>query len=441
MAAPLAHWAMPEPGAAELARAIAGGRIDARALVRQCLDRYEAQEADIHAWAWFDPDHALAQARALDQGPHRGPLHGIPVGVKDVLDTFDMPTAMGSPIYAGHRPPMDAACVALARAAGALVLGKTVTAEFAGSAPGATVNPHDMRRTPGGSSSGSAAAVATGMVPLAFGTQTGGSVLRPAAFCGVTGFKPSFGRWNRAGVKPYADSLDTVGAIAPALEDIELLDAVMVGRPATLAHDRDVVKTLTPPRIGLCRTHLWDLAAPETTAAIEDASMRLSAAGAQVAELEWPAGFADITYWRPFIASRERALAMTDEWQRHRARLSALLQRGIEHGLAVSSTDYAAALRFTLEQRVRAAALFEHFDVLLTPCTTGIAPLGLESTGDPRFQELWTLLHLPALSLPTHQGPAAMPVAIQLVGPRGGDERLIAMARWVSHQLGHWQHR
>ncbi len=428
-------------GTAEMARAMADGRLDARTAVQQSLEQCAMHEPQLHAWAWLDPDHAMAQARAIDAGPYRGPLHGIPLGVKDVIDTFDMPTAMGSPIYAGHRPPADAACVAIARAAGAVILGKTVTAEFAGSAPGPTVNPHDASRTPGGSSSGSAAAVAAGMVSAAFGTQTGGSVLRPAAFCGVVGFKPGFGRWNRTGIKPYADNLDTAGVLATSLEDIELLDAVMTGRPATLARDADVLRAVSVPRIGLCRTHLWDQAAPETIAAIEDAAARLAVAGASVSAVTLPTGFADITRWRPVLASRERAVAMTDEWQRHRAHLSAVLHKGIEQGLAVDAARYAAALAFTLDQRVRAASLFEHCDILLAPCAHGEAPVGLASTGDPRFQEIWTLLHLPALSLPTHRGPNGLPVAIQLVGQRHDDERLIALGRWVMHHLGHWQHR
>jgi amidase len=429
------------PGAAAMARAIAGGALDAQTAVRQFLDRCATHEPQIHAWAWLDPDHAMAQARSLDAGPHLGPLQGIPLGVKDVIDTFDMPTAMGSPIYAGHRPPADAACVAIARAAGAVIMGKTVTAEFAGSAPGPTVNPHDPARTPGGSSSGSAAAVAAGMVPAAFGTQTGGSVLRPAAFCGVVGFKPGFGRWNRTGIKPHADSLDTAGALATTLEDIELLDAVMTGRPATLEHDAEVLQRLSAPRIGLCRTHLWDQAAAETVEAIEDAASRLAAAGASISEVALPTGFGEITRWRRLLASRERALAMTDEWHRHRILLSPILRQGIEQGLAVDGARYAEALAFTLDQRVRSATLFDDCDILLTPCAMGEAPTGLESTGDPRFQEIWTLLHLPALSLPTHRGPRGMPVAIQLVGQRQDDQRLIALARWVMHHLGHWQNR
>ncbi|HEY6865259.1 MAG TPA: amidase, partial [Burkholderiales bacterium] len=218
--------------ASDAARRIARRELTSEALVRACLERIEVREKTVRAWAFIDPDAALAQARERDREPARGALHGVPIGVKDVLDTADMPTEMGSPIYAGWRPRADAACVAIARAAGAVVLGKTVTAELAGMEPGATRNPLDPSRTPGGSSSGSAAAVADFMVPLALGTQTGGSVLRPASVCGVIGFKPSFGRYNRSGLKMAAESLDTIGTMARKIDDIELLDAALTRAPA-----------------------------------------------------------------------------------------------------------------------------------------------------------------------------------------------------------------
>src|SRR6266446_6525739 len=240
--------ALNELSATDIARRIAAGEITAEAVVRDCLERIEGREPIIHAWVNFDPDLALRQARELDRGPNRGALHGVPIGVKDIIDTADLPTEMGSPIYRGHRAFCDAACVALVRGAGAVILGKTVTAEFAGMAPGPTTNPHDPTRTPGGSSSGSGAAVADFMVPAAFGTQTGGSVLRPASYCGVVGFKPTFNLFNRSGIKFAAETLDTIGLIARTIDDIELITAVLVGKkPAQRVLD-------SPPRLGLCRT-------------------------------------------------------------------------------------------------------------------------------------------------------------------------------------------
>ncbi len=266
--------------ATEIVRATTAGEITCEAVTRACLERIAAREGVIHAWASIDPELALAQARALDRGTERGPLHGVPVGVKDIIDTFDQPTEMGSPIYRGHRPAADAACVALVRAAGAVILGKTVTCEFAGMQPGITTNPHDTERTPGGSSSGSGAAVADRMVPVAFGTQTGGSVLRPAAYCGVFGFKPTFGAFNRRGVFPAAESLDTLGLIARSLDDIELVSDVLELRPSSKPAPLN-----RAPRIGLCRTPLWATAQPETAAAVEDAAAKLGKAGADIREI------------------------------------------------------------------------------------------------------------------------------------------------------------
>src|SRR6266508_1460233 len=241
--------ALNELSATEIARRIAAGETTCEAVVRDHLARIQEREPIVHAWVNFDPDHALRQARLLDKGPVRGALHGVPIGVKDVIDTIDFPTEMGSPIYAGHRAPCDSACVALVRRAGAVILGKTVTAEFAGMFPGPTTNPHNPAHTPGGSSSGSAAAVADHMVPAAFGTQTGGSVLRPAAFCGVVGYKPTFNLINRSGIKFAAETLDTVGLIARSVDDVDLVTATLVNRTPSLG------KTLPrAPRFGLCRT-------------------------------------------------------------------------------------------------------------------------------------------------------------------------------------------
>jgi Asp-tRNA(Asn)/Glu-tRNA(Gln) amidotransferase A subunit family amidase len=418
--------------ATEIVRAVAAGEATCEAVVRDCLARIDAREGDIHAWASIDPELALRQARELDRAKVRGPLHGVPIGIKDIIDTADQPTEMGSPIYRGHRPTADAACVGLTRAAGAVMLGKTVTCEFAGMTPGITTNPHNVAHTPGGSSSGSGAAVADHMVPVAFGTQTGGSVLRPAAYCGVFGFKPTFGAFNRRGVYPAAESLDTIGLIARSLEDLELLSAVLELRTlsAPVSLDR-------APRVGLCRTPLWDKAQPETVAAIEDAAARLGQAGAQVREIELPDEFTDLrNAARETINNYERAAAMAHEWNNHRDQISERLRKRIEIGRAMPRSEYLAALWLGEDCRAQLGQVFEGIDVLLTPSANGEAPRGLGETGDPGFQAIWTILHAPALTLPTHRGPNGLPVGIQVVGQRQDDRRLFACARWVWQKLG-----
>src|SRR5436305_2194735 len=275
---------MPDPlslSVRDAAQEIASGRLTAEALASACLDRIAAREGVVGAWHYLDRDAALAAARQRDAEPPRGPLHGIRLAVKDLIDTADMPTGYGSPIYEGHHPAADAACVALARAAGAIVLGKTVTTEFACFTAGKTANPHNPAHTPGGSSSGSAAAVAAGMVPLAFGTQTAGSVIRPASYCGVVGFKPSFGVIPRAGVKMLADSLDTIGTMARNVADAAFFAGVLGGRPGL----RDVAMPDAAPRFGLYRTPMWDEAEPSTGAALDHARAALERAGARVADI------------------------------------------------------------------------------------------------------------------------------------------------------------
>src|SRR5262245_6653535 len=295
--------------AAEAAALIAAGKLTAVKLAEDCLARVEAREGAVQAWAHMDPRQVLEQARARDAEPRRGPLHGIPVAIKDIIDTGDMPTEYGSPIYAGHRPRADAACVALLRNAGAVIMGKTVTAEFAMSHPGKTRNPLDTARTPGGSSSGSAAAVADWMSPLALGTQTGGSVLRPAAFCGVVGFKPTFDAINPAGVKPNSASYDTVGLIARTVADVALGFAVMTN-PGAKGSALPVVEK---PRIGFCRTPQWSKAEASTMAALEDAASRLAGAGASVCEVTLPGRFEAFANARARVGDFESSRALAWE--------------------------------------------------------------------------------------------------------------------------------
>jgi amidase len=421
-----------ELSACEIAVRVAARAISAEEVVHDCILRIRAREPQIHAFAHVDSELALQQARELDRGPVCGALHGVPIGIKDVIDTADQPTQMGSPIYAGHRPACDAACVALLRAAGAVILGKTVTTEFAGMTAGATVNPHNPAHTPGGSSSGSAAAVADLMLPAALGTQTGGSVLRPAAYCGVIGYKPTFGAFNRAGLKFAAESLDTIGLMARSLYDIALITSVLLGGRPDAPVPLDAA-----PRIGLCRTPLWDTAQPETKHAVEDAAARLARAGAQLREVILPADFTGLkAAARETINNYERSKSMAAEWASHRDMISEKLKRCIALGMDMPHRDYLCALALGESCRARLSAVFEGFDILLAPCVQGEAPVGLDSTGDPGFQAIWTILHVPTLSLPTHRGPSGLPIGIQLIARRYDDQRLFACARWVWERLG-----
>ncbi len=418
--------------ATEIADRIAAGETTSEAVVRDCIARIEARDGVVKAWVNFNPELALAQAHALDRGQRRGPLHGVPIGIKDIIDTFDMPTEMGSPIYRGHRPPADASCVALLRRAGAVILGKTVTCEFAGMAPGVTTNPHNAAHTPGGSSSGSAAAVADHMVPAALGTQTGGSVLRPSSYCGIFGFKPTYNTFNKMGVWPAADSIDTIGLHARSIDDIELLTAVLrmqVPQPSR--------KLNSAPRIGLCRTEIWDSAQPETMAAVEGAAAALGNAGASVSEMTLPAAFTGMHgVARSTINFVERAACMAFLWDNRRDVLSPQMRRYVEGGQKTSREEYVAAFRRLDECRALLSSIFDTVDALLVPCVPGEAPKGLEFTGDANMQAIWTALHTPAMTLPTHRGPNDLPVGIQIVGQRYEDDRLLACARWIWNKIG-----
>lgn len=418
--------ALNDFSAAEAARRIAAGEITAEALARACLARIAEREARVHAWAHLDPEQALDEARARDATRPPGPLHGVPIAVKDVIETCDSPCGMGSPIYEGYRPAADAACVATVRAAGAVILGKTVTAEFAGVTPGPTTNPLAPSRTPGGSSSGSAAAVADRMVPVAFGTQTGGSILRPASYCGVIGFKPSFGTINRAGLKLAAESLDTIGLIAREIEDIALTWGVLVGRPPG-----PVTPPASPPRLAIFRTHHWKRAEPESVAAVEETARCLRGRGARVTEIAVPEGFAALSAARAVINNYERARALAWEWAHHRDSLSPRLAEVLADGWATPYDSYIGALRQVDVWRGWLDIAMADHDALLTPAVNGEAPEGLGSTGDTSFQEVWTVLHAPTISLPLHRGPAGMPVGVQLVGRRLQDEVLLRTAGWV----------
>ena len=412
--------------ATAIATGVADGTFTAEAVTAACLDHIAAREEAVGAWEFLDPELALTQARGVDAAEVKGPLAGVPVGVKDIIDTHDMPTGMGSPIYDGHRPSADASCVAQMRAAGAVILGKTVTCEFAGLTPRKTTNPHDPTRTPGGSSSGSAAAVADEMIPLAFGTQTGGSVLRPSSYCGIIGYKPSFDTFSLTGIYPAAESLDTLGLHARSLDDIELASAALLRRPFAPIGE---LKKL--PVVGLCKTPMWDQAQPETREAVEAAAAAMQAAGAMVRDFELPEEFEWLGELRGMINGWERADVMADEWARNRVALSEQMQATIQGGLDTPYRDYVDAMHLMETCRVRTTQTFEGCDVLLTPAVDGEAPVGLAETGSPRFQALWTMLHTPSITLPTHKGSNGLPVGIQLVAPYRADRSLLGIARWV----------
>jgi Asp-tRNA(Asn)/Glu-tRNA(Gln) amidotransferase A subunit family amidase len=415
---------------AEAAAAIANGTITSEALVTACLERITVREAQVGAWEYLDPAKALAQARVRDRGPAQGPLHGVPVGIKDLIDTADMPTGYGSPIYAGHQPAWDAACVALLRAAGAVILGKTVTTEFAMFTPGKTANPHHPAHTPGGSSSGSAAAVADSMVPLALGTQTAGSIIRPASFCGVVGYKPTHGQFPVAGIKALSQTLDTLGGMARSVADLALLRAAFVGGPARLqALER-------APRLGLCRTPQWPQATAATREALDAAARQLAAAGAELRELALPEEFANLAVAQETIQIFEGARCCAYELTMHREQLSQKLLELLAPAEGISYAAYAEALALAETCRRKLQAIFTDYDALLVPSAPGEAPAGLDATGNPIFNRMWTLLHTPAVNLPGHIGPHGLPVGVQVIGPLGMDDRLLSIAAWMHSRIG-----
>jgi Asp-tRNA(Asn)/Glu-tRNA(Gln) amidotransferase A subunit family amidase len=401
-------------------------------LVRACLARVAERDGEVQAFVHIDPDAALAQAHALDAGPLRGPLHGLPLGVKDLFDTAELPTAYGSALYAGHRPAADAAAVALCREAGALVLGKTVSTEFAYFQPGPTRNPHDLGHTPGGSSSGSAAAVADHMLPLALGTQTAGSIIRPAAFCGVVGYKPSWGRVPRAGVKSLSETLDTVGGFGRSVRDVALLGSVLTGD----ARLREELAGAAP-RINLCRTSDWPQVDEDTQRAWDEAVAALAPQAAAMADVALPVDLHQLVAAQKAVMAFEMSRSLSHERLRHAAHLSERLRALLDEGRALPGEQHAAHLLSSAAARQRIDALFDRFDVLITPSAIGEAPAGIAATGDPLFCRAWTLLGLPCVHLPFTRGRHGLPIGLQLVGrwgrevdPRPARSALMAGPAW-----------
>lgn len=404
----------------EIAAAIAAGTMTPRAAIEASLAAIADREPEIGAF------EALADAEALlAAADASGPLAGMAFGVKDIIDTFDLPTAYGSPIYAGHRPAADAPVIALARRRGAAIVGKTVTTEFAYFAPGRTVNPHDHAHTPGGSSSGSAAAVAAGMIPAAIGTQTGGSIIRPAAFCGVAGFKPSFRLLPAMGMKTFAWTLDTLGFFAAGVADVALFAERLTSRPLA-------VEPVTPSAltIGVYRSGVWDEASASMQAAVEAMAERASRAGARIVDIDEPEALALARDTHATIQDYEAAHALGDELARHPDRLSPVLLETLNRGRTITPGAYDNGRRIARRARHIANELFQTVDVVLTPSAPGAAPRGLETTGAPTFNKLWTLAGTPCVNVPGFT-EGSLPLGVQVVSRFGRDRLALSVAAWM----------
>jgi Asp-tRNA(Asn)/Glu-tRNA(Gln) amidotransferase A subunit family amidase len=432
--------------ASEAAPRVASGSISSEELTRACLDRIAATEPVVHAFAHLDPEYAVAQARESDawrrSGKQIGPLHGVPVGIKDIIDTQDYPTECGTALLAGRRPRSDATVVSKLRAAGAIILGKTVTTEFAYFHPGKTRNPRDPERTPGGSSSGTAAAVAAGMVPLAIGSQTNGSIIRPGAFCGVFAMKPSHGLVSRAGVLPLSRNLDHLGPFARSLDDLALaLDAIA-------GHDADDPDTQPlgarnfrataqekfglDPRFAFVRTPVWDKADPDTREAFEELANEL---GDACFTHDLPEHYAEAWPAHRAVMAADMAHNLGKLADQGRGTVSQQFQELIAEGRGVTATRYLDALALARALRGPIEELFQQeCTAIITPATAGVAPKG-DATGDPVFCSLWTLLGLPAITLPLLSGEDGMPLGVQLVGAPGDDARLLRTANWLVQRL------
>lgn len=433
--------------ATQAAPELARGAISAEDYTRACLKRIEAIEPDVQAFAHLDPDYAIAQAKALDErrlaGQPIGRLHGIPVAVKDIIDTKDYPTECGSPLLAGRRPTTDATVVTKLREAGAVIIGKSVTTEFAFFQPRKTRNPHDIERTPGGSSSGSAAAVAAGMVPLAIGTQTNGSIIRPGAFCGVYSMKASHGLVSRAGILPLSSTLDFAGPFARSLDDIALMLSVLAGYDPEDPDTKPVPRADYPrflgedwplaPRFAFVRTPMWDKADAATKASFEKLAADL---GENCISIDLPEEFAQAWPAHRTIMAADMAHHLGAYVDRGGEVISDILRALIAEGRSVSAADYLKALDKRKAFQDAFQSVFTACNAIITPSTKGVAPKGLQATGDPVFNSMWTLLGFPAITLPLLEGEDEMPLGVQVVAPMDDDARLLRSAKWLVEKLG-----
>ncbi len=432
--------------AADARQRMVAGEMSVTDYVQGLLARVDAVEPEVQAWQHLDRRYLLTQADDADDahalGEPDGALFGLPVGIKDIIDTAGLPTEDGTALHAGRAPHEDAVVVRRLIAAGGLVMGKTVTTELATYAPGKTRNPHNPAHTPGGSSSGSAAAVAAGMVPLAIGTQTNGSVIRPASFCGVYGFKPSAGLIPRTGVLTQSPSFDAVGVFGRTLADVALLAEVLAGHDANDSATRlratpplcrlAASEVPLPPTLAWVETPFWDRVAPDAQQAFGELIELLKG---RIAPFELPASAADAVGWHTLVMEAEIAGSFELEYERGRDQLSASLRSQIERGLAVTAVAHRQALARIPLLQGSFDTVFEHYDAILTPATLGTAPQGLEATGDPLMCTLWTFLGMPCLSLPLLHGENGLPIGVQLVGRKGNDARLLRTARWLVQQV------
>jgi Asp-tRNA(Asn)/Glu-tRNA(Gln) amidotransferase A subunit family amidase len=415
--------------ALDLARRIDAGDLTPRAALGLCAQAIVAREAEIGAFA--ARDIAAAQREADRRELARLPLRGLPVGIKDIFDTADLPTAYGSSIYAGHRPQSDSAMVMMVRRAGGLIAGKTVTTEFASLVPAGTRNPHNPAHTPGGSSSGSAAAVAAGMLPLALGSQTGGSVIRPAAFCGVAGFKPSYRLLPTVGMKCFSWSLDTVGLFAAGVADVAFAAAAISGRDLRVDQ-----RPHAPPVVAVLRTEQWDQASEPMQRAVERAAHAAAQAGAKVKHVELPSIFGEAMRAHRVIQGYEAFRALAFEYDNHRDRLGAVLRTQLDDAARIDADTYDNARRTTRRARQALIDVLPDGEVFLTPSAPGAAPQGLGSTGEPTFNRLWTLLGTPCVNVPGFTDSAGLPLGVQVVARFGRDRFALSAAAFLEGAIG-----
>ena len=417
--------------AIEIVSGISEGKFCAHDVMQSCLSRIGQREDVIGAFVHYDPDKALQAARRVDQSRQTGPLKGVPFVVKDIIDTIEYPTEWGSVLYQGFRPPRNASCVELFQRAGAVMVGKTVTTEFAYFKPGKTVNPVNPDHTPGGSSSGSAAAVADSMVPIGFGSQTAASLIRPAAYCGVLGYKPTHGAFCLDGIMGLSPSLDTLGILTRHSGDLQLARHVLTGCDAEIKTQFNDQK----PRVALMRGPHWQDGSVEMRDVCQRALSRLSGHGAQTGELVHPEIFSHLTASQTTVMAYETARSRLFEYNRYPDQISQQFKELVEAGLAISYNEYQQALEIKKQAAFILDSLFMDVDVILAPAAPGEAPHGLAATGDPLFSRGWNLLRVPCINMPFSSGPNGLPLSVQFIGPYGADEKLLDVALWAENVL------
>ena len=410
------------------AEAIRTGHCTSEHLVQDCLERIQIREDEVHAWQYLDPEYALEQARDCDRTERKSALHGVPVGIKDIIDTADMPTDYGSAIFKAHQPDTNARCIELLKKAGAVILGKTVTTEFAYLNPGPTRNPHNLQHTPGGSSSGSAAAVADQHVPLALGTQTAGSIIRPASYCGVVGYKPSFDSYPCAGIHPFAQSLDTLGGFARSVADLALLANVLGSKEITLQSRR-------PGSIAMVKGPEWAAAEADTHELFAVIRELFKKNDISVQEVNLPVAFNKINEAQRYIQLKECTENLKEYYETTPDKLSEKLRLDYEYGLTISESDMRHAYDLVDNCKKAIASLYAKFELIVTPASAGSAPLAESGTGDPVFNRMWTAMHLPCVNLPVWLENKRLPIGIQLIGEFGHDARLLSNALCIEKYL------